>query len=484
MIRAQTDTADKERLRLMFRQGYSAAVVAVVAGIFCAVVIAIEMATWLPFTWCGAVLALSTYRILLYRRYFRTQPGHYPLSHWATRHALIGVAVGVLAGSLPLVVPNGAPTHIHVMETLVPAIVLMAAVTTFGVDSRQFGILIGATLLSATITQFTAYGTVALPSLGLLLLLAPSMVITARRYAESIAKSFEARRRSDSLIRQLTTSNNDLTHQNEVLARQQDMLEQEEHLAKHVFRQILVGGNQPLPGIHTWNQPMGSLSGDLIQTARGPAGDAYVLICDFTGHGLPAALGAMPASWVFLAMATKGLGVDTIARELNRKLGELLPTGYFCCAVIIRLSPERRHVEIWNGGLPPVKIKHQDHPDDDLVESHSLPIGVVDEPTFTAQPQVIALNPGDVIYAYTDGLIEAEDLDGAMWGQARLHAILDSPDLDTPKLPRLITAVLDHVSLAPTSDDISIVEIETLPSVDCETGADAPAEVEARAGAL
>ena len=85
---------------------------------------------------------------------------------------------------------------------------------------------------------------------------------------------------------------------------------------------------------------MGSLSGDLTQTGRGPDGQIYVLLADFTGHGLPAALGALPASSVFLAMAHKGLSVEGIAAELNRKLYQLLPIGYFCCAVVVELAAE------------------------------------------------------------------------------------------------------------------------------------------------
>lgn len=448
---------------MMFRQGYAAAFVAAVAAALCAVIIAVEMRTPAPFAWLAPVLALTVARIVLYRRYFRTDPDRHPTRYWATRQALAAAGVGIAAGSLPLIGLGEAPVHVRAMETLVPAIVAMAGVTSFGVYPRQFAVLLAAMLLTATVTQGLAYGKEAIPALTLLALLTPIMLVTAGRYGTSIANALEARRRADLLVGQLTTTNNNLTHQNEVLARQQDLLEQEEQLAKHVFQQIVIGGNSALAGVHTWNQPMGSLSGDLVQTAEGPQGDPYVLVCDFTGHGLPAALGALPASWVFQAMASKGLGVDAIARELNRKLGELLPIGYFCCAVIIRLSPDRRHADVWNGGLPPVLIKRHGRPDDDSIESHSLPLGIVDDDDFATDPRQVVLHAGDVIYAYTDGLTEAEDIDGVMWGSARLLDFLGRPDLDTPKLPRLIEAVLEHVNLAPTSDDISVVEIESLP---------------------
>ena len=62
-----------------------------------------------------------------------------------------------------------------------------------------------------------------------------------------------------------------------------------------------------------------------------------------------------------------------------------------------------------------------------------------------------------------DGLTEAENFDGEMWGTARLETFLQRRDLPTPRLPSLIDAVLEHVNLAPPSDDISVVEIEATP---------------------
>ena len=154
-------------------------------------------------------------------------------------------------------------------------------------------------------------------------------------------------------------TNSDLLHQNTLLARQRDLIEQEEALAQHVFRQLIIGGDHRLPGIHTWNQSMGTLSGDLTQTARGPAGQAYVFLGDFTGHGLPAALGALPASSVFLAMAARAFPSMSIAREAQQQIAPAVAGRLFCCAVLVELSADRRSLHAWNGGLPPVLIKRR-----------------------------------------------------------------------------------------------------------------------------
>ena len=94
------------------------------------------------------------------------------------------------------------------------------------------------------------------------------------------------------------------------------------------------------------------------------------------------------------------------------------------------------------------------------IASHGLPLGVVVGEAFDSGSHRVELHPGDMVYAYTDGLTEAENRDGEMWGTGRLEQFLGRCDLPTPRLPALIDAVLQHVDQAPASDDISIVELE------------------------
>lgn len=332
-------------------------------------------------------------------------------------------------------------------------------------------VLWAATGLTTIATRLHASGADSAAEVVLFVIFLPVVAVTAKRYCESLLSCSRAKFRSEQLVRELRVANTSLSRQNTLLGEQRDLIEQEEALAQHVFRQLTLGGDHELPGIHVWNQSMGSLSGDLTQTARGPAGQVYVFLGDFTGHGLPAALGALPASSVFLAMAANGLPIELIAAELNDKLGQLLPVGYFCCAVLLELAPNRGRVRVWNGGLPPVLIRRRGQQGYERIASHSLPLGVVGADEFEGAAQDRTLYPGDLLYAHTDGLTEAEDIDGEMWGTRRLEAFLLRPDLPVPKLPSLIDALLEHVNLAPASDDISVVEIEAQAAA--QTSADA-----------
>ncbi|MDO2286079.1 SpoIIE family protein phosphatase, partial [Escherichia coli] len=95
--------------------------------------------------------------------------------------------------------------------------------------------------------------------------------------------------------------------------------------------------------------PLALFNGDLLLAAYKPSGGMHVLLGDFTGHGLPAAIGAMPLAEVFYGMTAKGYPMADILREMNAKLKRILPVGVFCCATLLNLSFQRELVEVWNG---------------------------------------------------------------------------------------------------------------------------------------
>jgi serine phosphatase RsbU (regulator of sigma subunit) len=457
---SRSDSLEQDRLHLLFKQARSASAIALLGAVACLSVMLHARPGPGPVIWFAAIAAATGLRFALYQRFFAADERSPDASHWLRLHFWTGGLIGVVWGSLPMVSMAGAPMYAQQLQTLVPGFLVMAAITSYGVYFSHYMFLLTTTGLTTTVSHLAARGAEGMPEVILYLVFAPVMAVTARRYCDSLITSMKAQRHSHHLVEKLTEANKDLVSQNTVMTQQRSLLEQEGDLAKHVFGQLILGGDCKLPGIHTWNQPMGSLSGDLTQTARGPSGQAYIFLSDFTGHGLPAALGALPASSVFLAMASKGLPVESIATELNTKLNQLLPIGYFCCAVLLELSADQRTLNVWNSGLPPVLVKRRDKAGYERIISHSLPLGVITGEAFDTPAQRVELRPGDLVYAYTDGLTEAANRDGEMWGTERLENFLERPDLPFPRLPALIEEVLQHIDRAPTSDDISIVEVE------------------------
>ncbi|NOQ93523.1 MAG: SpoIIE family protein phosphatase [Methylophaga sp.] len=246
------------------------------------------------------------------------------------------------------------------------------------------------------------------------------------------------------------------------LKSKQAQLEDEEQIAKHVFANIISTNNETLEELASWCVPMGIFSGDMILSSSLPSGGLRVVLCDFTGHGLPAALGAVPVSSIFRAMADKGLPLDILMGELNKKLKELLPTGIFCCIAGIDIDAARTHAHIWNAGLPDVIIVSDNGDIKQRVKSDHLPLGVVDYDHKEIHCVDVRLEIGDMIYAYSDGLTEAENEAGDMFGQDRFEQLLNEESNLDGRLVGIRNKISSYMGKAAATDDISLVEIKTL----------------------
>lgn len=250
------------------------------------------------------------------------------------------------------------------------------------------------------------------------------------------------------------------------LRNKQVMLEDEEKIARHVFANITANNNDDLPELTSWIVPMGTFSGDMMLSAVLPSGATRVLLCDFTGHGLPAALGAVPVSSVHKAMAQKDLPLEVLMEELNNKLKSLLPTGIFCCIAGIDIDATRTHAHIWNAGLPEVLVVSKSGEIKQRVKSAHLPLGVVTYKASNMHCVDVALEAGDSIYAYSDGMTEAENPNGEMLGQQRFEDLLTVAVEDGDRMMSIQNTVKHYINNAPAKDDLSLLQIKTLVMAD------------------
>lgn len=243
------------------------------------------------------------------------------------------------------------------------------------------------------------------------------------------------------------------------LENQQVLIEQEISLARHVFNAITIASAKNIPSLNYWTSAVGRFSGDLLVYERSPAGQLHILFGDFTGHGLASAIGAIPTSDVFFAMTKRGFAITEIAAEINKKLNFFLPTGIFCAAGLISVDSLRQRIEVWNGGLPPVMAIAADGRILKQFVSSKLPLGVLKSNDFNNRTEIIPLAGVHTLLAYSDGLIEAQNVQGQMLSQEGLERVI----CDTSAAPAMFNSICDHVTAfvgeqAP-ADDISLLEI-------------------------
>jgi two-component system, HptB-dependent secretion and biofilm response regulator len=211
------------------------------------------------------------------------------------------------------------------------------------------------------------------------------------------------------------------------------------------------------PNIRYVQSPYALFNGDLLLAAYTPSGDMHVLLGDFTGHGLPAAVGAMPLAEVFYGMTAKGYGLAQTLREMNAKLKRILPVDMFCCATLLCLSAQRRVVEVWNGGMPDGYVHDVTTGKRTPLVSRHLPLGVLAAEAFDDRTEVWPMALGDRVFLLSDGVLDTADAHEQLFGAERLQQVFAAnrePDRLFEEIEQALAGFRGEVR-----DDISMVEI-------------------------
>ncbi|VVP23467.1 fused response regulator/phosphatase [Pseudomonas fluorescens] len=248
--------------------------------------------------------------------------------------------------------------------------------------------------------------------------------------------------------------------QRDLIARHHEYLLNEQRVAKAVFDKIAHSGCLSAPNIRYLQSPYALFNGDLLLAAFTPAGDMHVLLGDFTGHGLPAAVGAMPLAEVFYGMTAKGYGLAETLREMNAKLKRILPVDMFCCATLLCLSFQRRSVEVWNGGMPDGYLHSIATGERKPLTARHLPLGVLSSQTFDDRTEVFPMAVGDRVFLLSDGVIDTCDGHEQLFGVERLRQVFAANRQPDALFEEIEQALRDFGGEA--RDDVSMVEIRLL----------------------
>ena len=255
--------------------------------------------------------------------------------------------------------------------------------------------------------------------------------------------------------------------QRDLISRHHEYLLNEQRVAKEVFDQVAHSGCLNASNIRYLQSPYALFNGDLLLASYTPAGHMHMLLGDFTGHGLPAAVGAMPLAEVFYGMTAKGFGLAETLREMNAKLKRILPVDMFCCATLLCVNFKQRQVEVWNGGLPDGYLLSAETGKRTALVSRHLPLGVLDSARFDDKTEVYPFACNDRIFLLSDGVIDTSDRQDQLFGVQRLHEVFAAnrhPELLIGEIQQALTEFGGQAR-----DDVSMVEILAVESADAQT---------------
>lgn len=240
------------------------------------------------------------------------------------------------------------------------------------------------------------------------------------------------------------------------LALYQQRTAEEIDLSQHVFDSI-TNHNPKLDAVLQWHSAVGHFSGDVVLYGSTPTGRLVLMLGDFTGHGLGAALAAVPTADLFYGLVEDDVSLSDLVLALNRKLKGVLPTGRFCAALLLSIPPGGGHVDVWNGGVPSAygvdangNILHRMAPT-------KLALGVIGDEGFDSQVTRLPLEAGEQLVVFSDGLNEARNPAGRMLGVESVESLISGPS--ERLLARLVAGVNQHLGDHEADDDITLVVI-------------------------
>ncbi|MCP5278501.1 MAG: fused response regulator/phosphatase [Thiobacillus sp.] len=234
-----------------------------------------------------------------------------------------------------------------------------------------------------------------------------------------------------------------------------DDAEEQSRLGAHVMSRLTDAEGLRDPMLQYFNIPAETFSGDLLCAARAPGEVMNVMLADAAGHGLPAALTAMPLTQAFYSMTTKGFPLSTIAEELNEKLKAILPADRFVAATLASVDVRNQTVEVWNGGNPDALYVDRSGEVLNTWVSRHPPLGILPSGLFSGMTETVVFNePGDLVLC-SDGLVEAETPQGEWLGLEGVTRLVGGAESGKARVEHLIRGLKAHLQSESGRDDIS-----------------------------
>lgn len=213
--------------------------------------------------------------------------------------------------------------------------------------------------------------------------------------------------------------------QRDKIKQHQKRLEHEQHQAKEIFDKIAHPGCLEAPYIRYHLSPTFIFNGDILVAAEKPGGGLQFILGDVTGHGLPAAICAMPVAEMFYDLSGRGFALSDIITQINHRLCGLLPVGVFCCALAVEVDVRERVIRYWNGGMPTGYLVRAEGIVARMPSTH-LALGIVSDDRFRPSVDTIAFEQNDSIFCYTDGVLENTNASGESFGEHRIESLIHS----------------------------------------------------------
>ena len=246
----------------------------------------------------------------------------------------------------------------------------------------------------------------------------------------------------------------------EQIERQEKRLERDLALARELQFRLLPQAPPHLANLEVAAKfsPARAIGGDLYDFVDYSLSRFAMVIGDVSGKGAPAAIYAALVSGILRSHAPIEPGPAEMLSAVNFSLGERRIEGQFVSIIFALWDDSNRTLQVANSGLPRPLYCHDGKIE--VIEATGLPLGLFDDADY--DEFTFHANPGDMFVFFSDGILDARNQAGDMFGRRRVEEIVaKSCEFSADwVVDSLFKAVAEHAAGVETFDDQTVVAIK------------------------
>jgi predicted ester cyclase len=246
---------------------------------------------------------------------------------------------------------------------------------------------------------------------------------------------------------------------------ERERVEQELQVARRIQQALLP---KEVPALEGWQitpfyQPAREVGGDFYDFLDLADGRLGVVVGDATGKGVPAALMMASTRSTLRAVAQACESPGDALSRVNDPLATDIPSNMFVTCFYTILDPKSATLSYANAGHDLPYLRRSDGDVEDL-RARGMPLGLM--PGMGYEENEIELGADEGVLFYSDGLVEAHDPQGEMFGFPRLRALVAKHNEEEPLGDYLLEELYSFVGEGwEQEDDITLLTLRRSVSV-------------------
>src|SRR5215212_6025492 len=245
-------------------------------------------------------------------------------------------------------------------------------------------------------------------------------------------------------------------------ARERERVEQDLRVARRIQQASLP---KEVPELQGWQikphyQPAREVGGDFYDFLELEDGRLGLVVGDATGHGVPAALVMSTTCGMLRAVALSVDSPGEVLARVNEALSARIPPNMFVTCFYAILEPKSGRLRYANAGhdLPYLRRGR----DAQELMARGMPLGLM--PGMSYEEKKTILEAGEAALFYSDGLVEAHNPGGEMFGFPRLRSLLAEHDDEGLLVNFLVNKLRSFTGYGwEQEDDITLVTLQRSP---------------------